>query len=65
MSDRIDDDALFERLAAASDPLAELAESTPADLKDKIYASLLLRQEDDSAFETLAAGTPAEAHRAW
>ena len=60
MTDRMDDDALFKRLAAASDPSALPAGSAPANLKDKIQASLLARQEDDSVFETLAAAMSAE-----
>ncbi len=54
----MDDDALFERLAAASDPSVLPLGTTPVDLKDKIHASLMSRQEDDRAFETLAAATP-------
>jgi len=57
----IDDDAIFERLAADSDPSRLPAEPTPADLKAKISASLVSRQQDDSAFETLASSEAAEA----
>ena len=60
MTGRMDDDAQFERLAAASDPSARPAGSAPANLKDRIYASLLSRQKDDSAFESLAAAMSAE-----
>ena len=56
-----DDDAIFERLAAESDPSGLPAQPTPSDLKAKICASLVSRQQDDSAFETLASSTAAEA----
>ena len=61
MTHPMDDDAIFERLAAQSDPSGLPAELTPAELKDKICASLVSRQKDDGAFETLAATTAAEA----
>ena len=57
----MDDDALFERIAASSDPSGPPEESAPAKLQDKIHASLIARQRDDSAFETLAAGEVTEA----
>jgi len=57
----IDDDAIFERLAADSDPSGLPAEPTPEDLRAKVCASLVSRQQDDSAFETLASSTAAEA----
>ncbi len=60
VTDPVDDDAFFERLAAWSDPLGLPLESAPADVKDRIFASLASRQKDDAAFETLAAGTDAE-----
>ena len=61
MTDPTDDDALFERLAARSDVSGLPLESTPADLKDKIFASLISQQQDDSAFESLAAAVAEEA----
>ena len=60
MADPIDDDLLFEGLAAGSESSGLSPESAHADLKNKIYASLLSRQQDDSAFETLASSTVAE-----
>jgi hypothetical protein len=56
----IDDDALFEQLAMESDPSGLPPESAPADLQDTVYASLVSRQQDDSAFATLAASTATE-----
>ena len=61
MTDPIGDDALFERLAAGSDPSGMPAEPAPADLKDRIFASLISHQQDDSAFENLAATAATEA----
>ncbi len=57
MTDPIGDDAFFERLAAGSDPSGFLPETAPADLKDKLFASILSRQQDDGVFDALAAGT--------
>ena len=61
MSNPRDDDALFERLAAGSEPSELPPESSPAGLRNKLYASLAARQRDDGAFETLAAVTTTEA----
>ena len=60
MNHPIDDDAIFEQLAAKSDPLGLPVETPPRVLKEKISASLVSRQQDDRAFETLAAGTVTE-----
>lgn len=46
------DDAMFERLAARSDP-PDL--SAPVRLTNAVFASLAGRQQDDTNFETLAA----------
>ena len=61
MTDPIGEDALFERLAAQSDPSGQPPEPAPADLKVKLFASLVSRQQDDNVFETLAVSTTAEA----
>ena len=61
MTDPIGDDAIFERLAARSDPSGFPSETAPADLKDKLFASILSRQQDDGAFDALAASAAPEA----
>jgi hypothetical protein len=58
--DPIGDDTFFERLAAGSDPSGFPPETAPVALKDKLFTSLVSRQQDDGAFDTLAARTAAE-----
>ncbi len=60
MSDPVEDDALFDRLAARSDPAALPSESAPEYLQGRIYASLISLQQDEDAFRTLAALEPAD-----
>ncbi len=60
MIDPIGDDTFFERLAAGSDPSGFSPETAPVALKDKLFTSLVSRQQDDGAFDTLAARTAAE-----
>ncbi len=58
--DPIGDDTFFERLAAGSDPSGFPPETAPVALKDKLFTSLVSRQQDDGAFDTLAASAAAE-----
>jgi len=56
----IDDDTLFEQLAMRSDPAGLPLESAPTGLKDRIITSRISHQQDDSAFENLAATAATE-----